>query len=667
MTDGPTFSSRYLLNIFLAGMALVALVAILVLASDSAQAKTITVTSDSTGKEGLIAGAIASASEGDTIQLKGGIFFEQNLTVNKGLTFTSDNLSAVSVPSIKVTARNVSLVSLSMVLTYGPIYLNGDNWTLDSVTISDCGGYACVVANHTKGGAMMHTTLIGSNGDALDMNDSSGIVIKDAFITAVEFGFNFDYVHDVSIYDARISQSALGLYLGFSDHVTFDHSVLDNLQYGILAANSTNLTFKGSLIMSNAAPLENYAIYLAMDHKVSIINNTFTADAAGIATYKSTGVLAKWNSIYGNYEGVWIWQSDITLTENAIFGNLAYNLNTTGNATGFPAPTVGNNYWGTTSESDVLKTVRGVDSLQPMEAADTTPDAKPVMLKPVPNITNGTEDTASVMLLELGPYFDDDTWYVNAWSPRPSVVKFSVLDLSDPKNVTLEVSETGTCAGTCKNAEGQLKASTAINWYGTVTLKVRATDWRGKYVDSNTFSITFNPVNDRPVLNIQGVPKNSGMTLHNGQDRVLNISVYDDSAQTMIEYRIDNGPWQEIKSSTCQSDNSTRLKSLSLCTKVAFDFKADDSIKVGSHNVSFRSCDGQLCSDEIYTGKYVLELTYTGSTGKSFSPTGVALALTLMIMIALVLAAMSSSRSDKQRTKPKGEKAPIVVAKDEEE
>jgi|GEM_PF-5861893 len=663
METRATFSSRQVLTIVLGATALVALLAILILASGPAQAKTITIKSDNAGKDGLVAGALASSQNGDIIYLTGGIFNEGNLTISKSVTITSDNLSAMAASSIHVNARNVTFQTLSMVLTYDPIFLSADNWTFDRVTIGDCAGYSCVIVNHTKGGTMLGTTLAGNGGDALDINGSSDITMNDAYITAIMFGIKADHTKNVNLYDVRIIQPALGMYLSFCDNITLDHSVLDTQQYGILAVNSTNLTFKNSLLISNLAPLMNDAIYLAFDHKVSIINNTFTTDAAGIASYKSSGVLAKWNSVFGNLEGVWVWGSDLTMTENAVFNNLGFALNVTGTA-----PSVGNNYWGSTSEDVVLSTMHNVTSLQPMRVSDPTPDALPVLLKPIPNITNGTEDSASVMLLEVGPYFDDDTWYVQAWTPRPSVVRFTILSLSDPKNVTLRLEETGTCAGTCKNAEGQLKASTTTNWFGTVTLKIRATDWRGKHVDTNTFSISFSPVNDRPVIDIQGVPKNSEIKLHNGQSRQLNLTVYDDSSQDRIEYRVDNGTWKTISSSVlCQSDNSTKLKGLPLCNKVAFDLRADDSIKVGSHNVSFRACDDKLCSDDIYTGKYIIALNAAGSPGKSFSPTGVTLALVMVVLLVLVVAIMSSQSSDKQKAKPKKEEVPVKAAEDEEE
>ena len=663
MNNCATFSSRQVLNIFLGAMALVALLAILILASNQAQAKTITIKSDNSGKDNLVAGAIAGASNGDTVMLTGGIFNEGNLTVNKELTLTSDNYSAMAATSIHVTARNVTFRELSLVLTYDPIFLTADNWTFDRVTIGDCAGYSCVIANHTKGGIMSGVSLVGNGGDGLDINRSSNIKLNDVYITAVMFGIKADHAKNMSMYDTRVIQPTLGLYLAFCDNVTLDHSVLDTQQYGILAANSTNLTIKNSLIISNLAPLMNDGIYLAFDQKVNIINNTFTTDSAGIASYKSSGVVVKWNSVFGNLEGIWMWDSNLTMTENAIFNNLGYALNVTGYA-----PAVGNNYWGTTDEDQMMKNLRGVSSLQPMRVSDPTPDALPVLLMPVPNITNGTEDAASVMLLEVGPYFDDDTWYVQAWTPRPSVVRFTILSLSDPKNVTLRLEETGTCAGNCKNAEGQLKASTASNWYGTVTLKIRATDWRGKHVDSNTFSIVFSPVNDRPVLDIQGVPKNSDVKLHNGESRQLNISVYDDSAQLRIEYKVDDGAWKPIASSaSCQSNNATKSKNLPLCAKVVFDLTADDSMKVGTHNVSFRTCDDKLCSDDIYSGKYTIALNDAGSPGKSFSPTGVALALVFLVMIALVVAVMSSSTSDKKKAKPEEEDIPVKAAQDEEE
>jgi hypothetical protein len=83
------------------------------------------------------------------------------------------------------------------------------------------------------------------------------------------------------------------------------------------------------------------------------------------------------------------------------------------------------------------------------------------------------------------------------------------------------------------------------------------------------------------------------------------------------------------------------------------------------HNVSIRACDGERCSNEVPTGKFDFQLYDTGSSGKNFSPTGVALAFVLLVLIALVLAVMASPRKQ-EKEEPKEER-PVAAASDEEE
>jgi nitrous oxidase accessory protein NosD len=638
-------TSRAYLAALVGALAFVALLAILTMASGHASAKTVTLTSDASGKENLVANAIATASDGDIIALKGGFFYEGNLTIAKGLTFVGDDKSVLLADSIHVTAKNVTFHTITMSLNSGVLRIDADHWTFDQVSLRQCAGYTCVRVEKGNWGVISNSSFEGLVSDAVDINGSRDIRVSDVLILAPYADFKVNLTSNISFWNVKFTEAEIGMYVSFCNNLTVDHSVFDTYGWGVLAANSTNLTVKGSLIMSNMAYLTNYGVYVTGGKTVNILNNTFMGDAAGVAVYKCSQVLVKWNSIYNNLEGVWSWVSDGTVTGNAIFSNIRYGVNASGNGL-----TAKGNYWGTTSVSVALSMVRGTGNIEPIENSDPTPASVPLMVNPIPPITNGTEDQIAVTLLEVGPYFYDPTWYVQAWSPNPSSVRFLVVYNSDPKNVTIQISETGTCAGTCKNAEGQLKASTALHWYGTVNIRLRATNWRGRYVDTNTFPIHFRHIISLPVVDIKGTPKTTVRDLHIGQEWQLNITVYDDSTSDRIEYRIDNGPWQVIsQSAACAIDNSTKSKGMPLCAKTVLHLKVTENMGVGLHNVSIRACNGGHCSDETDTGKYMIQLNDTGSPGKDFSPTGVALALVLLVLIALVLVAMSTSKKEKPR------------------
>jgi len=640
--------------------ALALLVALLALASGHATAKTIPLTSDKNGKEGLIAGALGTAADGDIIALKGGVFYEENLTISKGVMLLGDGNSHLTAWSIHVTARNVTFHDMTIYMRSGVLRIDADNWTFEGTALQECLGYTCVRVESADGGIIRNSTFIGNNGDAIEINGSRNLTISDVYISASTSGIKLNGTKDAWLFGLRETQATIGVYMSWCNNLTIDHSILDTTQYGVLAANSTNLTIGGSLIMSNAGYLTNYGIYLAGDKNITVVNNTFDGNAAGLAAYKSSGVLFKWNSVYDNLEGVWSFDTGMTVVEKAIFENVRYSLNASTKSV-----MAANNYWGTTSVSDAKATVRGPTTLDPIKISDPTPDTPPVLLSPVPAITNGTEDQVFTTLLEVGPYFSDDTWYVQVWNPRPSSVRFTVIYNTEPKNVSIEVSETGTCAGTCKSAEGELKATTAINWYGTASVRLRATDWRGKHVDSNIFTITFSPVNDRPVVDIEGIAKNSEVDLLGGEERQFNITVYDDSLSVIIQVKIDDGQWIPVEQSTqCKRNNATKLKGMPYCARTEVTLKASGDLDVGMHNISFKACDGERCSDEVSTGKFDFQIYDMGSTGKSFSPTGVALALVLLVLIAIVLVAMASPKKQKEGQK---EERPVAAASDEEE
>jgi len=650
---------------FLAGaLLLVAALAVVLLSAGDAEAKTITLTSDTNGKQGLVEQALKDSSDGDVIVLQEGLFYEGNLTVSKEVVVSGDADSLLAVDSVRITAENVTFMKINMVLDAGVITVEADNWTFDWAVVEDCMSYTCIRVEATTGGIIKNSTFIGTSADAIEINRSSDIMMDSVYVLSPHVGIKLNRSVGLVMTNVRVAQSDIGMYTSWCDDVLLERAVFDTKGWGILAANTTNLTVKDSLLLSSSTYLTNYGIYLAFCQNTTVENNTFTADAAGVSLWKSVGAVVRWNSIFGNLEGIWSWESELTAVDNAIFNNLAFGLNATGHS-----PTATNNYWGTTSVSEAKALIRGAVVIEPIRTADPTPDARPVQLNPIPNISNGTEDASAVMLLELGPYFSDDTWYVAAYMPPPSKVRFVVVHNSDAKNVTLRVSEKGTCSGTCKDVEGELRATTSANWYGTVSVRIKATDWRGKSIETNTFTMTFIPVNDRPVLSIEHLPKNSDVGLRRDETRDLNISVFDDSASVLIEYKVDNGSWMPISTgSACSNDASVKEKYLPRCVRYVHKLEVPDDLTVGKHTLAFRACDGQYCSDETYTGKYEIELENRGRTGRDFSPTGAGLAGVLMLLIAIVAASMAGKgreRSDGGAAAEKVERP--VRAKDEEE
>jgi parallel beta-helix repeat protein len=629
-----------------------------VLASGTVDAETMTLTSDDNGKDGLVSEAIGTVSDGDTLYLTGGMFYEENLVIDKEVSLEGDGDSFLVTTSIHVTADNVSFKMLLITLDPGIMTIVGDNWTLDNVVMQECIGDTCLRTDDTFGGSILNSTIIGVENDALQVYGSSNVTIRDGFFYSPYIGLNFVNSTNITMENIRVSQSFIGTYLSWSGDVEITHSVYDTESYGVLATNSTNVTVDDSIFVSSGQYYGNYGVYLAYSTEVDVLNSTFNSNTGGIAAWNSHDVEVRWNSIFGNLEGIWSIQSDMVLAENALFNNIRYNLNHTG-----VEISASRNYWGTSSLSEAKTMVNGKVSIGNIMMEDPTPDEAPKLVSKVPAVHTSIEDAASEVVYDMSPHFSDDTWYYTAYMPRPSPIIYEVLSVSDPLNVTLGMGARSTCSGDCFEEEWDLRASTSANWYGEVEVVIRGRDWRGKYVDSNPFTIRFLPVNDRPVMTIEDVPKYSVVKVNTGDNRAFNITVYDDSKTLWLETRLDDGEWKKVEDLGCVPDNSSRMRELPSCAETTYKFKVDEELEVGKHDLRFRVCDGEFCSDEVYTGRYEVTVDNRGLASKGFSPMGAAIALGLLLL-GLAVAGATSSRQGRE---PKEERPRRAVKASEEE
>jgi len=628
--------------------ALLALMVLVTLSVGPANAETITLTSDDNGKDGLVSETLGTASNGDTLFLQGGMFYEEDLLIDKEVTLEGDGGSFLVTRSILVTADNVSFKMLIITLDPGIMTLDGDNWTLDNVVMQECIGVTCLRTVDTYGGNLLNSTIIGVEQDAVQINDSRNLTIKDGFFYSPYIGLNIVNTTNISLENLRVSQSFIGTYLSWSSNANITHSVYDTDSYGVLTTNSTNVTIDDSLFVSTGQYYGNYGVYLAYSTEVDILNSTFNSNSGGIATWNSQKVEIRWNSIFENLEGIWSIDSDLVMAENALFDNLRYNLNYSG-----VEISASRNYWGTTSLGQARSTVNGKVSIGNIMMEDPTPDEFPKLVSKIPEVHTSTEDATSEVIYDMSPHFSDDTWYHSAYMPRPSSIVYQVLSVSDPVNVTLGMGAKSTCSGDCFEEEWDLRASTSANWYGEVEVVIRAYDWRGKYVDSNPFTIRFLPVNDRPAMTIEDVPKYSIVKLNTGEKRTFNITVFDDSDTIWLETKLDDGDWKKIGDLGCVPDNSSRMRDLPSCAETTYTFKIDDDLEVGKHDLKFRICDGEFCSDEVYTGRYDITVDNRGKSGKEFSPTGMGIALGLLLLGLVVAVATSSGREPAKKEEGK--------------
>jgi len=170
-------------------------------------------------------------------------------------------------------------------------------------------------------------------------------------------------------------------------------------------------------------------------------------------------------------------------------------------------------------------------------------DVAPVLVAPIPSTYSITEEGFNDTLIDLSQYFTDDT---------DTRLNYSLFDNTNSSYVRVTIN--GTYLGA---------RALVVNWSGTTTLEVNASDSSHQKTPSNKFTITVAAVNDAPV--IISIPPASGEVNVNWTYQVNAL----DSDDRNLTYILEEAPygmgvnlsgfitWRPVASALAQPNNVT--------------------------------------------------------------------------------------------------------------
>jgi nitrous oxidase accessory protein len=317
--------------------------------------------------------AINNASEGDTIFVKNGIYYELFL-VNKSICLVGENRDATVIDGsedfgnvIEVVGTNITIANLTIQKASGnPIYyMHGINIDRDSTNI--------VISNNTIkdnfGFGIYHEGLITDFSNITIVGNN----ITDNTITAIAIscGDNNTISHN------RIENHGFGISLSdSSNNVVAENSITDISNYGIdIDYGTNNLIFRNNItatksgisqsgsnntISENNITNSENGISLHSAHDNTITGNNVSDNQSGFSLAASTHNVIHENLIKDNDVGVVLWMTSSTPSmHNQFFRNNFVNNSL---HVSFPGSETGGNSWFFGSEGNYWSDYNGVDS-----------------------------------------------------------------------------------------------------------------------------------------------------------------------------------------------------------------------------------------------------------------------------------------------------------------
>ncbi len=285
--------------------------------------------------------AVNHALDGDTIQVKGGIYNE-NIVIDKSLTILGQNSPVIvgkggPTPSATLTldADNIVVSDLVIESTKNPnttrysygIWVQGDGCTIIGNTIQNTYlGIFCSTQSHTT---ITQNTITRSIKDGIRFcsgsytNISYNNIISNA-VSAIALG---GYLNTVE--GNALEKNTRGLGIGASNSVVFNNTLVSNTESGIFLSGSKNV------IVANEIATNKYGIYIttqgASPSENQIYHNNFdniVYNAFGNSSYLveswDNGVLSGGN-YWSDYQEKYPSAVEI---DNSGIKNTAYTINT---------------------------------------------------------------------------------------------------------------------------------------------------------------------------------------------------------------------------------------------------------------------------------------------------------------------------------------------------
>jgi len=310
---------------------LLSAVLLLVLAAGSGEAegRTITVDDDGGADYEKIQWAIDNATEGDTILVYEGTYYE-NVVVNKTLTLIGNGSEKTTIDGggsgdvVKITADWCNMSGFTVTGGSTGMVVESDSNLITGSTIRDNprGG---IYLHESNSSTIQDNTIMNNSGDGgVHVHDSNAnTILNNAILNNSGDGsvwFHSSNSNILTNNTIRNNSNGILIYEWSISNIIANNTIRNNTEYGIWIYGSGSNTVANNFIHNNT----NYGIYLNLGAASNTItNNTCQYNKGGILLISSSNSKISNNTILNNTDcGIHLDLSPSnTITNNTISGN----------------------------------------------------------------------------------------------------------------------------------------------------------------------------------------------------------------------------------------------------------------------------------------------------------------------------------------------------------
>ena len=290
--------------------------------------------------------AIGNSSEGDTIFVKKGTYYE-HVTINKSISLVGENRITTIIDGGGV--GNVTEVRVGNVAIEGfTIKDSGTKWPNGGITLGNVKN--CFIAGNIATGNRRGIALFGASNNSISgnilTNNLEGIVLSESSnnsvsgnkITGSDYGIShWDSFNNV-IFENNITNNEEGIELWFSSkNVIQENNITENTEYGIKLWWSFDNTLRGNRIADSRY---NFAVSGNLTELVNDVDTSNTVDdkpiyywinkrdmtvpidAGYVALINCTGITVEDLNLTRNYNGLLLaYTTNSTIAKNKITDN----------------------------------------------------------------------------------------------------------------------------------------------------------------------------------------------------------------------------------------------------------------------------------------------------------------------------------------------------------
>lgn len=283
-------------------------------AGANTSAKTITVCKSCTVK--TIQDGINQAATGDTVLVKNGVYYEFNITIDKGIVLKGENFPVIDGKDkgeiIKIVADNVTVDGFKIINV-------GTSYTSDYAAVRVIKQNGFLIQNLELEKLFFGIYLEKSNNGKVLNNNIKGDAVNEYNSGN---GIQLWYCKGVEVSGNIVQNVRDGIYLEFSDNVKISHNVSkNNLRYGLHFMFSNNDIYEYNTFENNGAGVAvMFSKFIDMNHNIfkenwgtaafglllkeindaKITNNIFQENTVGINIEGSNRITYEHNDFISN-------------------------------------------------------------------------------------------------------------------------------------------------------------------------------------------------------------------------------------------------------------------------------------------------------------------------------------------------------------------------------